>query len=117
MAVGLSALLVFVAVLIAFSVRQAAAGRLARNGAVGIRTSRALASDDAWRRVHQAALPWVYAATGVFLVVAALLPVFRGGIAVLPIVLVGKALAVTLLVLGTRRGHRALAGPAPGSPA
>ena len=41
-----------------WATREAAAGRLARGNAMGIRVARTLSSDDAWRRGHEVALPW-----------------------------------------------------------
>lgn len=44
-----------------WATREAAAGRLARGNAMGIRTARTLSSDEAWRRGHEVALPWTLA--------------------------------------------------------
>lgn len=44
-----------------WATREAAAGRLARGSAIGIRVARTLSSDEAWRRGHEVALPWTLA--------------------------------------------------------
>lgn len=57
--VGLAA----IAAVIHLVSRSAVRGDLDRNGAVGIRTRATRASDLAWRSGHQAAAPWLLAAS------------------------------------------------------
>lgn len=44
-----------------WATREAAAGRLARGNALGIRIARTLSSDESWRRGHEVALSWTLA--------------------------------------------------------
>lgn len=63
-----------------WATREAAAGRLARGNAMGIRVARTLSSDEAWRRGHEVALPWTLTARYVagLLGVAALVAIGLG---------------------------------------
>lgn len=89
---------------------RAAAGSLAKNHFVGLRTGRTLASEDAWRTGHRAALPWARRTAlgtvglGVVAVVIALAGPWQAAVAVglvaLGVVLVGSLVA-------TLAAHRA----------
>ncbi len=80
--------------------REAAAGRIARNRTLGIRTARTLASDEAWTRGHQVALPWTLAGRYVagLVGIAALVAVGAGRTVPLGLAL-GIAGVVTVLLV------------------
>ena len=99
-------------ILLVWSARAAASGRLKRNQFAGIRTSRTLSSDAAWQAAHvRAQRPTVLAGVaGVATGLVALLPV---GVETVGIaVLAGAAVMLTLVLYGARVGHNA-AGDVP----
>jgi hypothetical protein len=89
----------------------AASGRLRRNLWAGIRTSRTLASDEAWVTGHRSALPWTrrtaWACVGLGLVTVALALADLAAAAI-TVGLVAVAGVVLGLLLGVRAAHRAL---------
>lgn len=94
-------------VLLIWSARAAACGRLKRNQIAGIRTSRTLSSDADWQTAHaRAERPTV---------LAGVVGVATGLIAVLPMqiedvgiaVLAGAAVMLALVLYGARLGHQA----------
>jgi hypothetical protein len=90
-----------VSALVWWMTREAAAGRLARNRTLGIRTRRTLASEEGWVRGHRAALPWTLAgryAAGV-VAVATLVAVGSGRAAPLGLALGSLAVATVLVVV------------------
>lgn len=82
-------------------------GTLQKNFVAGIRTSKLLASEENWRRGHQAAAPFLIAAS---------LPLIAGGIACVflddpTINLISIAVVALLLIfvlVGTARAHAAV---------
>lgn len=88
--------LVGCAVLVWWATAAAAAGRLPRNGGVGIRTTHTSASDGAWVAGHEAAL----APAKVVAIVSALLGVAMAVAAVVEGSAEPGALVVVLFVLG-----------------
>lgn len=99
-------------VLLIWSARAAASGRLKRNQIAGIRTSRTLSSDAAWQTAHvRAERPTV---------IAGFVSVATGLVAPLPVqvevvgvaVLIGATVMLALVLYGACVGHRA-AGQVP----
>lgn len=99
-------------VLLIWSARAAASGRLKRNQIAGIRTSQTLSSDAAWQTAHvRAERPTV---------IAGVVSVATGLVAPLPVqvevvgvaVLIGATVMLALVLYGARVGHRA-AGQVP----
>ena len=97
-----------VAALVWWMTREAAAGRIVRNRALGIRTRRTLASEENWVRSHQVALPWTLAGryvAGLFAVAALVsigadrasplgLAFGLGGIATVAVVCLGAVITI-----------------------
>ena len=89
--------------------RRSATGRLARNRWFGIRTPRSLASDHAWRRVHRAAAPWIYAAAAVLVPVVTAMALARDHQAAFLITLItGDVLVAVCIGAAAVAGHRGL---------
>ena len=102
-------------ILLIWSARAAASGRLKRNQFAGIRTSRTLSSDAAWQAAHvRAQRPTVIAgfvsvATGL----TALLPVQVEAVGIT--VITGCAVMLALVLYGARVGHNAAGDVPPAS--
>lgn len=88
--------------------RRAAVGRLPRNWIVGIRTTRTMASDEAWQAAHLAAAG-SFSVAGYVAVMGGLALLTRPsngvGLAVVSLVIIAM---LTAVVLGVRRGSRAM---------
>ena len=92
-----------VSALVWWMTREAAAGRIARTSRTfGIRTRRTRASDEAWVRAHEVALPWTLAGRYVagLLAVAALVAVGAGRSTPLGLALGMGGVATVLVVCG-----------------
>jgi hypothetical protein len=86
------------AVVVALVTLLAAAGRLRRNSIAGIRIPSLLASDEAWRNGHRAAVLPTAAAAIICVVLAAVVLTGR------PIAYLGAPLETVVLVLGVLVG-------------
>ncbi|RBM19064.1 SdpI family protein [Streptomyces sp. PT12] len=83
-------------------------GKLSRNAFLGIRTVRALESDEAWRTMHRVAGPWVTAG-GVLLLLVAFSGFYLDREPAFSVtVLTATGACVALLFTGAWRGSRAL---------
>jgi hypothetical protein len=89
---------------------RAATGRLRRNYWAGLRTSRTLASDEAWVDGHRAALPWTRRTAGATVLLGAmtLCLAVPAPDAALVTGLAAVALVVAGALLSVRGAHRAL---------
>lgn len=105
---------VLVAVVVQWTTRAAAGGRLGRHGAAGIRIQATMSSDAAWTAGHRAALPWtrrIATGTALFVLAAVVLLVLgqraaASVAALLPVVLVLVAV-VPVARLATRAARAA----------
>lgn len=106
--IGVTVVLLALAVALASTVVRTRAGRLRRNGLSGVRTPSALVDDRAFDRANRAALPFLTVDAVLAAVLAALTAATGlksiGGSATL---LIGGVLLGALLVLGGLRGERA----------
>ncbi|RKN11970.1 SdpI family protein [Streptomyces radicis] len=83
-------------------------GKLSRNAFLGIRTVRALESDETWRTMHRVAGPWVTAG-GVLLLLVAFSGFYLDSEPAFTVtVLTATGACVALLFTGAWRGSRAL---------
>lgn len=104
--------LIIAGVVIFWSARKAASGSLERNWAMGLRTRKLMASDEAWEIGHRAAAPTLmWAAATSVLAGAAVVPQKDDGAAGTIITLGGAFVLLTLVLLSVRRAHRALEPP------
>lgn len=91
-------------------------GQLSRNSLIGIKTRHTLASDQAWRKGHAAAVPWVSLAAWVglsLLFCAAILCLVQQFSAAFALTSVGYLASISLILWSARVANRAArqAGP------
>lgn len=98
MRIALFVLLVAAGVLLLWTARATATGRVGRNRLMGIRLPSTLASDEAWRAAHVRARPVttlagiVGLASGVFALLPVTVPVLAGGVLAGAVGMLGLAL-------------------------
>lgn len=101
--------MIFAGLTVIWTARKAAAGRLERNWAMGLRTKRLMASDEAWETGHRAAAPMLVAAGLVSIVAGALaIPQPDDGAAGTAIVLTGAGLLLIMVFLSLRQANKAV---------
>lgn len=104
--------LIIAGVAIFWSARKAASGNLERNWAMGLRTRKLMASDEAWEQGHRAASPTLMLAAAVSVAAGiAVVPQKDDGTAGTIITLLGALAMLALVLLSVRRAHRALEAP------
>jgi hypothetical protein len=106
--IGVTVILLALAVALIVTVLRARAGRLHRNGLSGLRTPSALVDDAAFDRANRAAMPFLLVAA-VWAVVVAVAVALTGldAIGGSGILIVAGVLLGALLLLGGLRGERA----------
>lgn len=94
-----------------WTARKAATGRLERNWAMGLRTKRLMASDEAWETGHRAAAPMLMGAGAVSIIAGAVtIPQPDDGAIGTAIVLTGAGLLLVMVIVSLRQAHRAVEG-------
>ena len=103
--------MIFAGLAVIWTARKAAAGKLERDWAMGLRTKALMASDEAWETGHRAAAPMLIGAGVVSVVAGAVaIPQPDDGLAGTAIVLTGAGLLLVMVFLALRQANRAIEG-------
>lgn len=113
--IGAGALLLVTGVACLIAARMAGEGRLPRNEVIGIRTKRSLSSDENWLIMHRTAAPYMWWSSMAWLALVPVMVLVRQPLAMGVLVGIGSVLGVALLLLGSRKGTRALDAAASGT--
>ncbi|MDH3470355.1 MAG: SdpI family protein [Acidimicrobiia bacterium] len=103
--------MIFAGLAVIWTARKAAAGKLERNWAIGLRTKRLMASEEAWETGHRAAAPMLVGA-GAMSVVAGVvvIPQPDDGVVGAAVTLAGAGLLLVMVLLSLRQANRAVEG-------